>query len=321
MRFNVFSQGGKLYFNNSKFYVANLDKSLPPMDMGGSGDPHMMLRISGGSVLARWDDNAPGSQNKEFLFFHLETDNDTISVFYTNANFGGPKVVTSARYIHNGTSYNLTSEVTVGPITMSCGVHEISLSFEKINNVRKFGGGFALALAASKAAGGYINGGWGPYVDGYGVFIDILKTKNSNINLTRDSFVVGEGVTITNGSVSAPSDVILDTSNDDPQLILGFANANAIGARAQLINFPVDPVALQQADMAAPGGDFDGLVNPPGNSNGIIDAQGNTGPGLYIYGAAGMPAVFSDMGTHNAGAYSYSEPASIPDAGSLISWE
>lgn len=326
MRFNVLSsQAGKLFGMGGSFYVINLDKSLPPMQMGGSGDPHMMLRIDGGAIVARWDDNAPGSQGTELLFFHLETDTDTVSVFYTNKAFGptGPKIIESARYIHNGTSYNLSlsgnGTATAGPVSISGGTYHIDVSFGKIENVRKFGGGFAIALAAAQAAGGYVDGGWGPMVDGYGNMAALINAKGIVAAPSRNDMVVGQGVTITNGVVSASSSVIFNTDNESVQQILGFANANCIGARAVNSNLPLDPAALVAADINKPGGDFDGLVNPPEKTNGIIDEQGNTGAGLHIYGANLVPASIAGVGTHNAGGYSYQQ--FVSEETTVISWE
>lgn len=321
MRFNVLSQGGKLFGSSGTFYVVNLDRSLPPMSMGGSGDPHMMLRIKNGSILANWDDNAPGSGNTELLFFYLETDTETISVLYTNSGWGsGPKVIGSARYIRNGTSYNLSGTVTVGPVTIQGGAYDINVSFDKIENVRKFGGGFAIALAAAQANGGYVDGGWGPTVDGYGNMADIINQKGVVASASRNDIVVGQGVTITNGVVSAPSSVIFNTDNDNAQQILGYANANAIGARADAVNFPLDPGAIIAAFINQPGGDFDGLINPPEKTAGIIDAQGNTGAGLYIYGADAVPASMAGAGTHYVNDYGGPLPQSLPGT-KVISWD
>lgn len=330
MRFNVLSRNGSLFGLGGSLYVINLDKSLPPMQMGGWGDPHMTLKIKNGSILARWDDNVAGSEGKELLFFYLETQTDTISVFYTYGLWGnGAKIITSARYIHNGTSYNLSGVVTVGPVTISRYGFEYSyldLYFDKIDNVKKFGGGFAIALAASQAVGGYVDGSWGPNIDGYQELANFIKTKRS-FNFSTSDLIVGQGVSISNNIVSLPSVAVFDTDSDDVQKILGFANANCIGARATSSTLPLDPVALQNADLAKPGGDFDGLINPPENSNGIIDALGNTGPGLQVFGVKGIPESLSSVGTHNAGGGPGGPgpygpyPQSILEKPIVISWE
>lgn len=333
MRFNVLSQGNKLFGSNGTFYVVNLDKSLPPMSMGGSGDPHMLLRVAGGPILATWDDNAVGSAGTELLFFYLETSTDTISVFYTNADWGGPKVIGSARYIHNGTSYNLSSAgtTTVGPVTIECEIYTaastnimaLTISFDKINNVLKFGGAFAIALAASQAAGGYVDGGWGASVDGYANLASMIQARGVVNPPTRNDMVVGQGVTVTNGVVSASSSVIFDTSNDNIQQVLGFANANAIGARAEAAGLPLDPGVIVAGKIAAPGGDFDGLINPASNTNGIINPAGGTGAGLQIYGADALPSSLAGAGTHYVDDYGGPLPPlpqSLPGT-KVISWD
>lgn len=266
------SENGSFYFKRKAetFTLAGLQAS-------GSGDPHMILRVKNGAVLARWDDNAPGSNGKEVLFFYIKTPTDEISVFYTNSGWNGdtgPYVIGGNRYIHNGTEVvNFTGTVNVGPVQLKTSLYDMNLSFDTISNVEKFGGGVFIALEASIAAGGYVDGGWGSNVDGYG-------NLGQNIGYSRSDIVVGEGVLIQNGQIV--STVVKDTAEQQNRQFLKAIKDNFIGFNAQANNLPLDPVALQLADMNAPGGDFDGIVNPPENQNGMIDAQGNVGPGLGL---------------------------------------
>lgn len=309
MLFKVFFKDGKILgskTDNKIFLKSNLSTSLLALDSIGMGDPHMMLRIYGGGILARWDDNAPASENTELLFLHLETDTDTVSIFYRNGVWGNntniyPKVISSVKYIHNGTTVSgFTGTTKIGPVTLTSNTNDlytIRVQTDYISNVKKFGGGMALALAASASANKYVDGGWGPTNDGYNILGSGLGATYN-----RNNLVVGSGVTIgPSGSVTSP--LIFDSSSVVLQRILGFSNAHFTGTLAAEVGLPLDPIALQLADMQAPGGDFDGLINQPSVTGGIIDASGNRGSGLAIYGSGGMPAEIAYIGSHNGSGY------------------
>lgn len=285
--------GGKVFIKRKP-----ITTTLMGLAASGSGDPHMILRVNGGPVLARWDDNAPGSQNTEVLFFHLKTTLDTISIFYTNIwDDPSPKIIGSVRYIHNGNEVtNFTGTVSLGPVTLTSSMYTISLSFGTVSNVVEFGGGVFIALEAAEKAGGYIDGGWGSTVDGYSVL-------GSTIGFSRSDIVVGQGVTVGN-DYSISSQTVRNTSSPIARQVLGYLQEEFIGVKAEEKSLPLDPVALQAADIAAPGGGFDGIVNPPEITGGVIDSQGNTGPGLQFYGPDGMPSEISYVGSY--------QPSSTP---------
>lgn len=278
---------------NNKVYFSRKAETttLFAMEASGSGDPHMILRVKNGAVLARWDDNAPGSEDTELLFFYLKTPTDEIAIFYTNTGWGtGPKVIGGNRYIHNGVEVvNFTGTVVVGPVTLTTSLYSMYLSFDSISNVEKFGGGVFAVLKAAINAGGYVDGGWGPTVDGYGA-----------LGINRSSLVVGEGITIQeDGSISGGNIQTID-QQDSKQTLKSLQDL-FVGFNAEKNNLPLDPVALQLADMNAPGGDFDGIVNPPGNVNGIIAPDGTTGAGMGIL----MPGDIAYAGNYSANPPTY----------------
>jgi hypothetical protein len=140
-------------------------------------------------------------------------------------------------------------------------------------------------IERSLANGNYMDGGWGAQVDGY-----------AGLGITRNDFVVGRGVTIGGGnSVSASS--IRNASNLSVRQTLAAIGGECVGTNAQSKNLPLNPVALVQAHIEAPGGDFDGLINPSSNQNGFI-AEGVTGAGLHMYGDNFMPANIAYVGNY-----------------------
>lgn len=294
-----------LYIDGKLSFLRRSESTtLPALRMGGSGDPHMILRIDGGPIIARWDDNKPGSEGEEILFFHVKTSDHDISVFYTKGGWGDPgaKIISSVRVIHNNnmTIYNDLFEINVGPISVSGGSYDLELSMNSITGVLEYGGAAFIALEAATKAKGYVDGGWGYNVDGYANFANGTCTGCVGpTTLQPNQFIVGQGVTIGQDySVTVVGGGNLSTDNKEPRKLLKAIDDNFIGFNAMQNNLPLDPVALQQADMAAPGGDFDGLINPPGVTGGIINAQGDRGPGLAIYGNNGIPQTMASVGTH-----------------------
>jgi hypothetical protein len=265
----------------------------------------MVLRVNGGAVLARWDDNALGSQDTELLFFHLKTTTDTISIFYTNQwDDPSPKVIGSVRYIHNGnSSLQIESQLTqqIGPVILRIGRSFIDISFNDIEDVIEFGGGMFAVLEVAVHEGGYVAGGWGPNVDGYTV-LGSLMPEGSQFN--RDDFVVGRGVTIDGNSAS--SVFIRNTSDPLARATLDYLKNEFVGANAMAKNIPLDLVGLAQADWNAPGGDFDALINPAEHQapEGLGFGEPNGDPntlGEGVFGPNLVPDVIAYVGCYEGG--------------------
>jgi hypothetical protein len=295
----VNKSNGTVFFNRKAETT-----TLPALMMSGSGDPHMMIRVANGVIVARWDDNKQGSEGEELLFFHVKTSAYNISIFYTKGGWGeGPKIISSSRVIYNGvsTSYSGSglSNINVGPINVNVSPYTLVLSMDSISNVLEYGGAAFIAIEAAAKAQGYVDGGWGSQVDGYANLANGTCTGCvSATTLQPNHFIVGQGVTIGQDN-SVTSQGILSTNEKTPKELLKAIEDSFIGFNAENNALPLNPVALQQADMAAPGGNFDGLVNPPGVTGGIINAQGDTGAGLGIYGNDGMPNSVSQTGSYS----------------------
>lgn len=279
--------------------------TLPQIMAAGGGDPHMKLRIKNGAIIARWDDNSPSSAGTELLFFHVKTNTDTVSVFYTNRG-NGPCVIESVRYIYNGNSVsNFSGTIQLGPVSLIKSTYAVSVSVDTLEGVIELGGAVSAVLGKAAQSKTYLDGGWGSTVDGLG-----------NLGITRTNFVVGSGVTINNDN-SISSAHIYNTSELAARQIFAAISEEFIGAKAQEKALPLDPVALVLADIAAPGGDFDGFINPPENVNGIIDVDtGATGSGLYIYGDNYMPEEIAGVGNYDAIDYDSSSSASSDSSSS-----
>ena len=287
-------------FNNKECIFLLNDPNTPPplppplpvggLEAGGGGDPHMMLRFGNGPTLAMWDDNAVGSKDTELLFFYIKTQTDTVSIFYTNGwGDPGPKVITSVRYIHNSNSVsNFTGSINLGPVSLYSGGYDIKVSlpvtFDFQQDVLEFGGAAFAVLQKTVDANNFLNGGWGSNTDGYG-----------NLGISRSNFVVGQGTTINNNIISNSN--IRNITDPSSQAMFKHIAEEFIGAKAQEKNLPLDPVPLIVAQINAPGGDFDGLINPPTNNNGFI-AEGVIGAGLHIYGNNYMPANLAYVGNY-----------------------
>ena len=287
------------------FFRKSETTTLPALMMSGSGDPHMMIRVANGTIIARWDDNKEGSAGEELLFFHVKTSDQNISIFYTKSAWGepGPKIISGARLIHNGVSTNYSvsglSNIIVGPINVEVSPYTLVLSTNSISNILEYGGAAFIAIEAATKAKGYVDGGWGADVDGYANLANgTCEGCTATTTLQPNHFIVGQGVTIGQNN-EVTSQGILSTNEKTPKELLKAIEDYFIGFNAENNALPLNPVALQQANMAAPGGNFDGLVNPPGVTGGIINAQGDTGAGLGIYGNEGMPGSVSQTGNYS----------------------
>lgn len=197
--------------------------SVPGMSIGAWGDPHMTIRVLGlnpsnpliSTNVAKWGDNKDGpSGNNELLLVDLQTSTDTIRVFYTNKNWtNGAKVVDNVRVVYNGvsTSYTDTTRLVRGPVTIRIVRHssgasrrlDFEISWQRINNVIKFGGAVVPILKRVATNNGREwNGGDGVRWDGFGRAL-------AAYGLTRSSFETGFGIQ----SLSEELQLLSDESN------------------------------------------------------------------------------------------------------------
>jgi hypothetical protein len=159
--------------------------SLPSMTIGTIGDPHMYISVSAlndrrrtvTKRIATWSDNKKGaSGNNELKLIDLQTDSNTIRIFYTNKARGSAKVVDNIRVEFNGvsTTYNNTSRVIIGPFRInifkdSIAALNFEIGWDTINNIVSLKGAIIVILKRIAASNGQVwNGGSGSLWDGFG---------------------------------------------------------------------------------------------------------------------------------------------------------
>jgi hypothetical protein len=153
---------------------------FPGMVTGGWGDPHMYLRLKGtNKFLSKWGDNKAGASGKnEILYLYIRTSRDTISIYYTNNDYGIAKITTSIRVVHNNETFNFSNNAVrkFGPVRLSVAripwgqnyYLNYEVDWDPIPNLRQIGGAVGIPLRrVAFGNGSAIDGRDGLTWDGY----------------------------------------------------------------------------------------------------------------------------------------------------------
>jgi hypothetical protein len=169
-----------------------------------------------------WSDNKAGSSgNNELKLIDLQTNSDTIRIFYTNKARGVAKVADSVRVELNGvsTTYSNTARVIVGPFRINIfkdarQVLNFEIGWNTINNIISLKGAIVVVLKRIAARNGRLwNGGSGSRWDGFG-------KAGSSYGLSRSNFETGVGAQSVN-----PADELF-VSSDEAEFIALLADAD-----------------------------------------------------------------------------------------------
>jgi hypothetical protein len=205
-------KNGKIFIVNGRAKVnppkppSPPTSTLPPMTLGGWGDPHLYITTSSvdsqnrtsTKTIAQVGDNKPGSSgSNELILLDLQTTTHTIKIYYTNKPWqnGTAKIIDTIRVEHNtvSTTYNNTTKIIIGPVTLNIakvgsgvnGYLNFEINWAQINNVIKLGGVIVPVLKqVANSNGQSWNGGDGAAWDGIGKAV-------APYGLTRSSFETG----------------------------------------------------------------------------------------------------------------------------------